>query len=161
MISLWALTNEYLGAPDSWIAAAPPLRAPPFSLPEEDATAVRWLDVFRQLIGNTDRHLGNLSFLVHGDGSLRVAPAYDMLPMSLAPSADVLVARRLEPAPPTATTLDVWSDAAACAQRFWREVRAHDELDPEVRRFAAEALDAISRLAERVSPAPPAPGRAT
>lgn len=153
VISLSALTNEYLGAADSWTSAAPLLRAAPFSLPEPDAARMRWLDVFGQLIGNTDRHLGNLSFLVQGDGSLRLAPAYDMLPMILAPSAEVVVPRRLEPAPPTARTLDVWFDAATWARRFWGEVRDHGELAPEVRRFAGDALEAISALAERVSPA--------
>jgi hypothetical protein len=152
VISLYALNAEYLGTADSWTSAAPLLRAPPFSLPEPDAALVRWLDVFGQLIGNTDRHLGNLSFLVE-PGGLRVAPAYDMLPMILAPSADVLVPRRLEPAAPTARTLDVWADAATWAQRFWREVRENDELAPEVRRFAGDALEAIAALAERVAPA--------
>jgi hypothetical protein len=155
VISLFALNNEYLGTPDSWTSAAPLLRAPPFSLPEPDASLVRWLDVFGQLIGNTDRHFGNVSFLVAGDGSLRVAPAYDMLPMILAPSADVVVPRRLEPAPPTARTLDVWFDAATWAQRFWSEVRDHDELAPDVRKFAEQALDAVSALAGRVAPAHP------
>lgn len=157
VISLYALNNEYLGTPASWTEAAPLLRAPPFSLPEADASLMRWLDVFGQLIGNTDRHLGNLSFLVERDGSLRVAPAYDMLPMILAPSADVVVPRRFEPAPPTARTLDVWFDAATWARRFWSEVRDHRELAPEVRRFAEEARDAISTLAGRVSPAPSTP----
>jgi hypothetical protein len=151
-ISLFALNNEYLGTPDSWSAAAPLLGAPPFSLPEADSSLLRWLDVFGQLIGNTDRHFGNVSFLVQPDGSLRVAPAYDMLPMILAPTADVVVSRRPEPAPPSARTLDVWLDAAAWAQRFWGEVRDNGALGPDVRRFAEASLEAISRLAERVAP---------
>lgn len=153
VLSLYALNVEYLGTADSWTSAAPLLRAPPFSLAEPDAALMRWLDVFGQLIGNTDRHLGNLSFLLEPGGGVRVAPAYDMLPMILAPSADVVVPRRFAPAPPTAQTLDVWADAATWAQRFWGEVRANDELAPEVRRFAGEAVEAIAALAERVSPA--------
>jgi len=158
VVSLFALNNEYLETPDSWTSAAPLLRAAPFSLSEADASSMQWLDVFGQLIGNTDRHFGNVSFLVAPDGSVRLAPAYDMLPMALAPSADVVVARRLVPAPPTARTLDVWSDAAGWAQRFWSEVRDHRELAPDVRQFAEEAIGAISTLAGRISPhGPPGP----
>jgi len=36
-----------------------------------------------RLIANTDMHLGNLTF--HVEGTFRLAPAYDMLPMAYAP----------------------------------------------------------------------------
>lgn len=152
VISLSAINNEYLGPPDTWTTAAPLLRAPPLSLSEGDASLLRWLDVFGQLIANSDRHFGNVSFFVSPEGTLRLAPAYDMLPMSLAPSSDILPSRIPEPAPPNARTLDVWLDAANWAQRFWSDVRANDELAPEVRKFAAQSIEAISALAERVVP---------
>ncbi len=152
VLSLSALNNEYLGTPDSWTTAAPLLTASPFLLPASDATTLRWLDVFGQLIGNTDRHFGNVSFLV-GDGlTLRLAPTYDMLPMILAPSAEVVVSRPFEPQAPTGRTLDVWHDAAAWAQRFWRDVHDQEELEPEVRAFAERAATAIGALATRVRP---------
>jgi len=44
------------------------------------------LHVFGRLIGNSDMHQGNLSFRLVDRGPLPLAPAYDMLPMSLAPS---------------------------------------------------------------------------
>ena len=53
-----------------------------------DATsvaAVEHLWWFGRLIANTDMHLGNLSF--HLEQTLRLAPAYDMLPMAYAPLA--------------------------------------------------------------------------
>jgi hypothetical protein len=152
LLSLFAINNEYLGIADSWTSAAPLLVVPPFFLPEADASLMRWLDVWGQLTGNTDRHFGNISYLVEQDGRLRLAPAYDMSPMILAPSADVLVPRHLEPAPPTGRTLDVWLDAAMWAQRFWAEVRDSDELAPELREFAVESHAAIAKLAERVAP---------
>jgi hypothetical protein len=113
---------------------------------------VRWLDTFGQLIGNTDRHPGNLAFLAAPGGALRLAPSYDMLPMILAPSAETLVQRRFVPAPPTGATLDVWSDAALWAGRFWGEVAAQPLLSDAVRRFAEEAGGAVAVLAGRVAP---------
>lgn len=46
--------------------------------------AVDHLSWFGRLIGNTDMHLGNVSFHV-SSSILRLAPAYDMLPMGYAP----------------------------------------------------------------------------
>ncbi|MGC4001250.1 MAG: type II toxin-antitoxin system HipA family toxin YjjJ [Anaeromyxobacter sp.] len=152
VLSLLALVNEYGGNLDSWTAAALAFRGRPFLLPEDDATALRWLDVFGNLIGNTDRHFGNVSFLVGDDLRLRLAPAYDTLPMILAPSGDEVFSRELRPSPPTAATLDIWPDAAAWALRYWRGVRENEGLGQEVRSFAERALGAVSSLAERVAP---------
>jgi hypothetical protein len=149
VLSLFALNGEHLGTPSTWTAAAPLLRAR-FGLPDEDVRALRWLDVFGQLIGNTDRHFGNVAFFGASDGALRLAPAYDMLPMILAPAGDVVVARTFEPEPPTAGTLDVWPDAAAWAARYWTAVAAHQELEAAVRTFADAAATSIAALAERV-----------
>jgi len=152
LLSLLAIANEYGGEIDTWTSAALELRRRPFSLSEDDATTLRWLDVFGTLIGNTDRHFGNVSFLVDDDVRLRLAPAYDTLPIVLAPSGDDLVPRELSPNPPTGNTLDVWQDAATWAARYWRDVRHHDGSSREVRAFAEGALRALSKLAERVSP---------
>ncbi len=152
VLSLSALNNEYFGSPSSWTAAIPFLQQKPFSLSSEDASRVRWLDVFGQLIGNTDRHFGNLTFFVSGDGALRLAPAYDMLPMTLAPSGDVVGTRPFAPASPTLATMDVWPEAARWAERYWRDVEAHDDLEVEVRRFAGSAAEAIAGLARQLGP---------
>ena len=154
VLSLSALNSEYLGTPDAWTAAAALLAAPPFFLPAGDAEQLRWLDVFGQLIGNTDRHFGNVSFFAGSGKALRLAPAYDMLPMILAPAADVVVARPFEPSAPTGSTLGVWQDAAEWAQRFWGEVRDHDELEPDVRAFAEAAANAVAGMAARLRPQP-------
>jgi hypothetical protein len=150
-LSLFALNNEYLGSPNTWTSAAPLLCAR-FSLPDADAQALRWLDVFGQLIGNTDRHFGNVSFFGPSDGVLRLAPTYDMLPMVLAPAGEVVLPRAFEPEPPTAQTLAVWPDAAAWAVRYWTTVAGQRELETEIRAFADAAAGSIAALAERVGP---------
>ena len=150
VLTMGAIDDEYFGKRDSWTAAAARLRSRPFSLSPADAARLRWLDAFGQLIGNTDRHFGNIAFLVRPDGSLRLAPAYDMLPMILAPAGEAVVARPFQPSPPTSENLDVWPGAAACAQRYWRAVAAHGELEAAVREFARAAGGAVSALARRV-----------
>ncbi len=84
VLSLFALATKYLGHLESWTAAARDL-VDQNRIGAEDARKIRWLDTFGQLIGNTDRHFGNLSFFVGEDGTMRLAPVYDMQPMIFAP----------------------------------------------------------------------------
>ena len=152
VVSLAAVDDEAFGKRDSWTAAAGRLASHPFSLPGDEVKQLRWLDTFGQLIGNTDRHFGNITFLFGSSEALRLAPVYDMLPMILAPANDTLVAREFQPAPPGRDNLDVWSDAATWAERFWREVQANHDLQEDVRAFANDATAAIAALARRVAP---------
>jgi hypothetical protein len=146
VLSLAALNNEYLGGPSTWTDAAPGLRQPPLQLPREDADCLRWLDVFGQLIGNSDRHFGNVGFFELDDGTIRLAPAYDMLPMNLAPSGEVVSPRVPDPDPANAGTLDVWPDAARWAVRYWGEVEKNGELETDVRDYARRSLSAVEQL---------------
>jgi hypothetical protein len=152
VLSLSAISNEYLGGPSTWTDAASGLQGPPLLLSRGDADQLRWLDVFGQLIGNSDRHLGNVSFFVADDGTIRLAPIYDMLPMSLAPSGDFLAPRTPSPSPANASTLDVWPDAARWAVRYWGEVEGNRELDSGIREYASRALDGIGRLLRAAVP---------
>jgi hypothetical protein len=152
VVTLEALDDEYFGKKDSWTAAAARLRAPPFALPEADASRLRWLDAFGQLIGNDDRHFGNVAFFVERGSSLRLAPAYDMLPMILAPAAERVVERAYRPLPPHANALAEWKDAAPWALRYWREVAAERTLHDSVRGYARRAAVALEALARRVLP---------
>jgi hypothetical protein len=152
VLSLGALNNEYFGGSNNWTAALPFLAEAPFFLSEADAARIKWLDVFGQLVANTDRHLGNLAFFVGDKGRLRLAPAYDMLPMFLAPRAEVVHPRDPQPAPPSGTTLDVWPDAAHWALRYWSDLQANLELDEGIRTFADRSIHAIQALASRVTP---------
>jgi hypothetical protein len=160
-LTLFSISNEHFGETSSWTRVAPLLKAAPLLLPDGDAKALRWLDVFGQLIGNTDRHFGNVSFLVDANGRLRLAPAYDMLPMILAPANEVLAPRPFEPLPPTGRNLDIWEDAATWAERFWGEVRDQGELDASVRSFAESAATALANLRNRLVPTEAAPPAVT
>lgn len=154
MLSLDALDNESFGAAGpgvKWTHFAPRLLERGM-LAAEDARRLRWLDVFGQLIANSDRHFGNVSFLESGPERFRLAPAYDMLPMTHAPSATSVVERPFEPEPPTATTLDVWADAAHHASRFWDRVARQEALSEDYRALARHCGERVERERARVGP---------
>ena len=109
---------------DSWARAAR-LLGDAGRIAEQDAWRLRWLDAFGALIGNTDRHHHNIVFFTE-ERRLRLAPAFDQVPMAYAPSADGQVSSPVLMSPhATADTLEVWDDARAAARQFW-ELAADD-----------------------------------
>jgi hypothetical protein len=149
VISLYALGIEYLGYLDNWTRAAHDLLEQQ-RIKAEDARRIRWLDVFGQLIGNTDRHFGNISFLVEDAKDLHLAPIYDMLPMIFAPQGTNMVERRFAPLPPSASNFDVWPDAARHAIAYWNRLVKLNSLSRGFRRLCGSCRDAVQALAERV-----------
>jgi hypothetical protein len=142
VLSLAAIDDEYFGYRDSWTKAAQRL-ATTRRLDSEDARKMRWLDAFGQLIGNSDRHFGNLSFFVQDSGFLRLAPVYDMLPMVFAPVGASVIERPWEPASPSADNLDVWPDAARHAGAYWSSLAKRVELSSGFRQRCAQCRDAL------------------
>ena len=85
----------------------------------ETRNAITRLWHFGQLIGNTDMHDGNLSF-VPGEPGLRLAPVYDMLPMLYAPQRGVeLPERQFAARLPLPRERELWHRAAEAAIDFW------------------------------------------
>ncbi len=148
LLSLYVLGNEYLGHHDNWTKAARELLEET-RIGEEDARRMRWLDTFGQLIGNTDRHFGNLSFFVDESDTLQLAPAYDMLPMLFAPQGTNIVERRFEPRPPTADNFDVWADAARHALSYWGRLAELRELSRGCRHLCAACRAAVETMSSR------------
>ena len=146
LLSLGAIDDEYFGHRDTWTKAARRLLAAR-NIDAEDARRIRWLDVFGQLIGNTDRHFGNISFFAEDSRRFRLAPAYDMLPMVFAPVGADVIERPFEPAPPTADTLEVWADAARHALGYWSQLAQSAELSAGFRERCLRCHEAVARLA--------------
>jgi hypothetical protein len=72
------------------------------------------------LIGNTDMHHGNLSFISSHGRPYHLAPAYDILPMGFAPKSGGEIVNTLR----TATLLEVisgeiWQEALELAENFF------------------------------------------
>ncbi len=150
IVSLLTINNHFLGdALDSWSRAAQRiLDAPDLKLTRGDADTIVWLDTFGQLIGNTDRHFGNLSFFAEEARTmtLTLTPAYDMLPMVFAPSGSTLVERPYTPYPPTALNFRIWHEAAGRAVAYWGKLIDEPGLSEGFRRIARDCRNTLERL---------------
>ena len=145
MVSLLVYDAQYVGEMDHWAATALRMQARGL-LTTEDARTLRLLDAYGALIGNTDRHYGNISLVLVED-DWRLSPTYDMLPMLYMPIAGELVPQELSPEHmvPTAATLDVWRQARALALDFWREVASEERISDGFRGIARANADALTR----------------
>jgi hypothetical protein len=87
--------------------------------------AVQQLYAFGVLIANTDMHMGNLSFFSAAGQVCALAPAYDMLPMALAPTAAGALRDALPPLQlPSCVPLATWHPALALAREWLAQLQA-------------------------------------
>ena len=141
LISLGALNNEFVGMVDSWTNTAAAL-AEKKLIAAEEVERVRLIETVAMLIGNSDRHNGNLSFSATYAASpqfpFALAPCYDMLPMHYAPpaAAETRPYTPLAVAAPGPEGPEIWLEAANIAVEFWNRVGA----DPR----ATDAFRAVS-----------------
>lgn len=84
LFSLGALDAEFVGLGSGWARIAGRL-ASERQIAAEAAAGAALLWAFGGLIGNTDMHPGNLSFLADHGRPYTLAPAYDMTPMAFRP----------------------------------------------------------------------------
>jgi hypothetical protein len=115
VVSLRALGMEFVGAQDRWRRISAGLvRAKKIAPATHDS--VRELELFGELIGNTDMHPGNLSFYVDDSlGIAGLAPVYDMLPMMYYPRQNQLMDKAYAPALPSPEDAAAWKKACALA----------------------------------------------
>ena len=157
MVSLMVYDAQYVGEMDTWAATAERMRARGLLRPE-DARTLRLLDAYGRLIGNTDRHYGNISLVLVGD-DWHLSPTYDMLPMLYMPIAGEVVAQELgaDKMVPTANMLDVWSEAQALALAFWQAVERDERVSSGFRQLAeGNALALAMAMAPSLQVRPPA-----
>lgn len=144
MVSLMVYDAQYVGEVDNWAATAERMQARAL-LTAEDARTLRLLEAYGRLIGNTDRHYGNISLVLVED-DWRLSPTYDMLPMLYMPIAGELVVQELGLArmAPTAATLDVWREARGLARGFWSAAALDDRISGDFRAMAQIHADALA-----------------
>ncbi len=111
--------------------------------------AITRLWLFGQLIGNTDMHERNLSFVprMSAQGThLSLAPAYDMLPMLYAPQRGVeLPPVQFAPRLPLPAERAAWQDAAAAAEGFWSRAAEDARISAGFRAICVENLDRVRK----------------
>ncbi len=147
IISLRALDLEFVGDLKTWSATAESL----FKRKKIDESAYQkiiWLDVFGRLIGNTDRHHGNISFFCEGERITGLAPVYDMLPMMYAPQQNQLIPRIFDVAQPKPFEMIAWKSALVAAKDFWSQVQKHPEISREFKDLVSENEAKLSLMLE-------------
>jgi hypothetical protein len=145
MVSLLVYDAEYVGQMDNWSATSQRM-AQRQLLTDTDASHLRLLDAYGQLIANTDRHYGNISLLLHGD-DWQLSPTYDMLPMLYAPVGGELPHdHKTVPPTPTESTLAEWPQALALALHFWQTVLADERISAPFKAIAQANLTVLHGL---------------
>jgi len=123
----------------------------------ESIRTVQLLELAGDLIGNNDRHLGNLSVSFEGARPMLLTPIYDFLPMIYAPSpihgipkaplsvgAETLE-RHLQASRGSLQPEDVRC-AVSAATRFWAQCADDEELSEEMRQISMENAARIRAL---------------
>jgi hypothetical protein len=124
-MSLAALDGEFVGnATAPWPVVTAEL-ARQKVITEQARADATLLYAFGTLIGNTDMHAGNLSFVSDQGRPYALSPAYDMLPMAFSPTAggvvmDTVSSAHIHPAVDGAT----WRAAHALAQTYLARLRS-------------------------------------
>ncbi|WP_225785452.1 type II toxin-antitoxin system HipA family toxin YjjJ [Xenophilus sp. Marseille-Q4582] len=112
--------------------------------------AVQRLWWFGRLIANTDMHAGNLAFMPDGQGALRLAPVYDMLPMRHAPLPGGEVPTRApEFSLPLPAQRVAWLEACTAALAFWREAASDARISEAFRAACRAHAQQLETLRER------------
>lgn len=149
LLSGLAVDLEFAGVGENWRNFAKRLLQAKRINAEDEATIRLW-DSFGSLIGNSDRHLGNLSFFSADYQHFSLAPAYDMLPMRLAPSAQGELIERTAEIAPSSLDLNTFAQAANMAEDFWRRVQIDERLAGRMTAIANSFLEAIARIRQQM-----------
>lgn len=131
LISLTALDAEFVGlGRGNWPAMTARLARAEHITAAAHRAACR-LHAFGTLIGNTDMHAGNLSFVTDSGRPYQLAPAYDMLPMAFAPRASGELPAAL-PAPgiDSTTPAEIWREMTALAAEYLQRLHGEPGLSP-------------------------------
>lgn len=154
LFSLRALEAEFVGrAREAWPVLVNELVKQGCVHPDAvTGTARLW--AFGMLIGNTDMHHGNLSFISAHGRPYHLAPAYDILPMGFAPKSGGEIVNTLRPASLlNAIEGEIWHEALELAERFFALVSGCERFSASfapcmtaLRAHLDEARSRISRL---------------
>lgn len=138
LVSLGALDDQFAGERRGWSESASTLLRARIIRPD-DAHQLRRLSAFGTLIGNTDMHFGNASFLTEGRRVFRLAPTYDMLPMLFAPVRDEVPVRAFVRPEPQPGHADQWLPTLVVARAYWQRVADDERISEEFRVLARAA----------------------
>jgi hypothetical protein len=120
-----------------------------------DVKVIEILDLFGAMIGNTDKHHGNIAVAWSMDSKYTLLPAYDMLPMLYRPNTHgEIVARKWRPDLGAGLALRHFSECHRMAEQFWLRVLEDDRISQEFKLGPATTHLHNLRKLQLSSPAP-------
>jgi hypothetical protein len=141
-LSLQSLDAEFVGAGQGWSRAAHGLARRGLLAEGVEAT-IALAEAFGDWIENNDQHLGNITLQPRPDGTLGLAPLYDILPMRHTPRQGEIPPTPAFHPPVTRGGREQWQTAGELAHTFWQRVAADNRLSPDFRSVARERAEAI------------------
>jgi hypothetical protein len=112
-------------------------------LSSAEAERSGFLEAFAVRIAHTDRHFGTITRVDRYEGPVELAPAYDRLPMLLAPQHEPIVERQYVPPTPTAALLRAGPAARALAEHDSAMRVDEERLSEPFRRICARSLETL------------------
>lgn len=144
LCSLEAVSAEFLGRQQHWPDALNELlRQQRLDTASMQRGTLQW--AFGRLIANSDMHAGNLSFFTDG-ALLQLSPAYDMLPMALAPNSLGHMRDEVNLTLDFSLPGNVWRAASTMAKSYWQTIAADEAFSEEFRRIARQAQQQLVAL---------------
>jgi hypothetical protein len=145
IISLNALNLEFAANTGSWTAVAEELVERKI-LPPASLETIARADLFGELIANSDRHNGNLSFFFDDFNVGELTPIYDMLPMLYMPHQGQILSRHYLPEPPKISQLAYWSWAQRLALEYWNRIQTDSRVSRNFQKIAADNKKILAAL---------------
>lgn len=146
MVTLAALDGDLGMLDQSWTAVARVLHAQQ-QLSPEDLRLVEIIDLFGALIGNVDKHHGNLAVAWDWRPSYRLLPAYDMLPMLYRPNGHgEVVARAWNVQALRGMQLAHLPLCMEMATAFWQQVQDDVRISDDFKQLAGHHMAALAPL---------------
>jgi len=140
-LSLSMVDAEFAGEPLCWTAAAQALHDRGL-LNASSLHEIGWLETFGSWIGDTDMHLGNVA-LSPTERGFRLLPAYDILPMALAPTRGEVRDAELRPPLRTRANDGVWDSAGEAALRYWVTLAGEKRLSADFQSLCGQWVSAL------------------
>ncbi|EJL91581.1 type II toxin-antitoxin system HipA family toxin YjjJ [Pantoea sp. GM01] len=144
MSSLEAISAEFIGQQQFWPGALRELQHQQrIDTAAVERGTLQW--AFGRLIANSDMHAGNLSFFTD-DERFSLTPAYDMLPMALAPNSQGHMRDEVKLMPDLTLPAEVWRAASVMAKTYWQAIEDDAAFSENFRSIAGQALQQLEAM---------------
>lgn len=138
LLSGTAVDAEFVGTGTTWLKTAEGLFRQKL-ITETDYQAVLIAHCFGRWIGNTDMHLGNISWIPE-ETKFRLAPFYDMTPMLYAPLENNLPLPQLPHPLRTPMASETHPEVIAVAQQFWQQLVERTDISTTFKTICCDIL---------------------